>query len=152
MTLAWKSSWRGKECRIFRNKIIAGILKTSTWKAEAYGELNGHLLSFKPKGFWKTETQILDIEGKNELGKIEYYWWKSSAVITYERISYEWKFNSWKRTGWNVKGPEETAHFFKTSTWKNEGTIEYEHMPAPILLAALYVQGYFFRATAAATA
>ena len=147
MMLAWKSSWVGKECRIFRGKIIVGLLKTSAWKGDAYGELNGHMLIFKPRGFWKNETKILDIEGKTELGKIEYNWWKSTALITYQHISYEWKFNSWKRTGWNVTSPDETARFEKTSTWKNEGNIEYESMPASIILAAMYVQVHFIRVT-----
>ena len=151
MTLAWKSSWVGKECRIFRGKIIVGLLKTSAWKTDAYGELNGHLLTFKPKGFWKSETKILDIEGKNELGKIEYNFWKSTALITYQQISYEWKFNSWKRMDWEVKGAEETARFVKKSMWNNEGTIEYESTPAPIILAAMYVQVHFIRMTAAAS-
>lgn len=109
MALTWKTSFSGKECRIFRDKLIVGILKTSIWKGDAYGELNGYMLLFKPLGFWKRSTQILDIEGKKVLGKIEYNWWKSSAVITYEEVTYEWKYLSWNRKRWDVKGPEESA-------------------------------------------
>jgi len=151
MKLIWKSSWVGNEYRIFRGKVIVGLLKTSAWKTDGYGELNGYMLTFKPKGFWQSETKILDIEGKNELGKIEYNWWKGTAIITYEQISYEWKFSSWKRMQWEVKGPEETAHFENDSMWKNEGSIEYDRTPPPIILAAMYAQVHFIRITAAAS-
>jgi hypothetical protein len=149
MILAWKSSWVGKECRIFRDKVIVGLLKTSPWSGNAYGELNGHMLRFKPQGFWKYKTIILDIEGKTELGRIEYNLWKGTAVITYQQIGYEWAFGSWKGTSWNVTGSGETARFNKTSNWKNEGSIGYENMPAPIILAAMYVQVQFFKMTVA---
>ena len=151
MALTWKTSFSGKEYRIFRGKLIVGILKTSMWKEDAYGELNGYMLLFKPLGFWKKTTQILDIEGKRELGKIEYNWWKSSAVITYEEVLYEWKYQSWSRKSWDVKGPEESAGFSLSGFWRNEGNIEYEDMPGAIILAALYVQSYFSKVAAAAT-
>jgi len=151
MTLAWKTSWTGSECRIFRGKIIVGLLKTTGMLGGAYGELNGHLLVFKPLGFWKTGTSILDIEGKTELGKIEYKWWKSSALITYQESVYEWNYESWTRKKWTVKGNADSARFLKQGFWKNEGIIENEDIPAPIILAALYVQNYFVRMTAAAS-
>ncbi|WP_221389552.1 hypothetical protein [Dyadobacter sp. NIV53] len=150
MALTWKTSFSGKECRIFRDKLIVGILKTSIWKGDAYGELNGYMLLFKPLGFWKRSTQILDIEGKKVLGKIEYNWWKSSAVITYEEVTYEWKYLSWNRKRWDVKGPEESAVFLLSSLWRNEGNIEYDDTPGAVILAALYVQGYFAKITASA--
>jgi len=151
MTLAWKTSWTGQECRIFREKIIVGLLKTTAMRGDAYGELNGHLLVFKPLSFWKTGTTILDIEGKTELGKIDYNWWKSSALITYQETAYTWNYESWTRKKWTVNGNGDSAYFLKKGFWQNEGNIEYEDIPASIILAALYVQNYFVRMTAAAS-
>ena len=151
MALAWKSSWTGKECRIFREKLIVGLLKTNLWRGDAYGELYGHILVFKPLGFLKNSTEIFDINKTNKLGKIEYNWWKSSAMITYQDEVFEWKYDSWTRKSWTVNGGDDQAHFKKISHWRNEGIIENEDIPAPIILSALYVQGYFLRATAAAS-
>ena len=150
MALTWKASFSGKEYRIFRGKLIVGLLKTSMWKGDAYGELNGYMLLFKPLGFWKKTTQILDIEGKKELGRIEYNWWKNSAVITYEDMMYEWKYQSWSHKSWDVKGPEESVNFLLSSLWRNEGNIEYEDTPGAVILAALYVQSHFSKVTSAA--
>jgi len=151
MTLTWKTSWTGKECRIFRDKIIVGLLKTSVMRGDAYGELHGHLLVFKPISFWKTGTRILDIEGKTELGKIDYNWWKSTAVITYQDLVYEWNYESWTRKKWMVKSADNAAHFVRKGFWQSEGTIEYEDIPAPVILAAIYVQNYFMIMAASAS-
>ena len=152
MTLQWTSTMSGKETRIFRGKLIAGLLKRSLWKEDAYGELNGHMMQFKTTGFWKRKTQILDIEGTRELGFIEYNSWKTSAVITYEDKSYEWTFDSWMRKNWKIKSGEDQAVYSKISTWKNKGNIEVENISPAIVLAGLFVYGYFQKITAAVIA
>lgn len=151
MALNWKTSWTGKECRIFREKLIVGLLKTKMWNGIAHGELFGHMLAFKPEGFFRRSTEILDINQTIVLGKIEYNWWKSSATITYQNQVFNWKFNSWTRKSWVVSSNATSGYFKRTSVWKNEGTIEQEDLPAPIVLAALYVQAHFLRMTGAAS-
>jgi hypothetical protein len=142
MPLSWKTNISGTECRIFRNKVIVGILKTSFWKNAAYGELNGYLLRFKNKGLFNTVTKILDIEGKKELGEIKYNFWNGSATITYENMPYQWKFESWTRKKWTVRNTEDITEFTLTSFWKNEGNVENEFVPPAVILAALYVSTY----------
>ncbi|MEO6685469.1 MAG: hypothetical protein ABIN24_05870 [Dyadobacter sp.] len=142
----------GKETRIFRGKLIAGLLKRSLWKDDAYAELNGHLIQFKTEGFWKRKTQILDIEGTKELGHIEYNSWKNSAIIIYEEKSYEWTFDSWMRKKWRIKCGEDQAIYSKTSVWKNKGEIETDNISPAIILAGLFVYGYYKRMAAAVAA
>lgn len=150
MTLTWKKSFAGNEIRIFREKLIAGILKTNTWNANAYGELNGYMLTFKPLGFWKTGTKILDIEGKTELGSISYKVWKQKAEITYSERSYIFNYSSWMHQKWEVKDSQETAIFESKGFWKTEGAISYEDIPGAVILSALYVHNYFSRMNSAA--
>lgn len=152
MTLQWASTISGNETRIFRGKLIVGLLKRSTWKDDAYGELNGYMVRFKTKGFWKRSTKILDIEGTKELGHIEYHSWKSTAVITYEDKSYEWAFDSWTRKTWKINNGEDQAIYSKTSFWKNKGDIEVENISPAIILSGLFVYGYFQKMTAAVMA
>jgi len=152
MTLQWTSTMSGNETRIFRGKLIAGILKRSTWKDDAHGELNGYMVRFKTKGFWKRSTQILDIEGTKELGHIEYHSWKSTATITYEDESYEFAFDSWTRKVWKITNGEKQAIYSKPSVWKNKGDIEVENISPAVILAGLFVYSYFQRMAAAVAA
>jgi hypothetical protein len=148
MTLQWKSSMNGQEIRIFRGKLIAGLLKRSFWKDNAYGELNGHMVRFKTKGFWKPTTQILDIEGKQELGQIVFNTWKSTAAIRYQDQTYHWEFDSWTRKKWTLRTGEDFVQYVKTSSWKNEGDIEIEEISPALILTGLFVYGYFWKIAA----
>ena len=149
MSLSWKSNVSGTECRIFRGKLIVGLLKTSLWKSEGYGELHGHLLRFKHEGFFQGATKILDIEGKQELGMIRYNFWKGSARISYGEEHYDWQYESWTRTKWSVRNPDHDIQFKLTSFWKNEGNVEDESVSYAVILAALYVNIYLGRISAA---
>lgn len=149
MTLQWTSSMSGQEIRIFRGKLIAGILKRSFWKDDAYGELNGHMVRFKTNGFWKRTTQILDIEGTKELGLITFNIWKSTAVITYENQTYGWKFDSWMRKKWQLGNGDDFVQYVKRSSWKNEGDIEIQNISPALVLAGLFIYGYFWKIAAA---
>ncbi|MCF0059595.1 hypothetical protein [Dyadobacter sp. CY356] len=151
MTLQWTSTMSGNETRIFRGKLIAGLIKRSTWKDDAQGELNGYMIRFKTTGFWNPTTKILDIEGTRELGHIKYNSWKTTAVITYENQSYDWSFDSWMRKTWNVKNGENHARYSKTSFWKNKGEIEAENISPAIILTGLFVYSYFQKMAAAAS-
>ena len=150
MSLSWKSSLAGNEYRIFRGKLIAGILKISFWKGDAYGELNGHMLRFKPKGFWRNGTQILDIEGARALGTITYNHWNSTAEIIYEGTSYLFRYKSWWKQQWHVTNNEAVVDYKRTGFWKSEGTIENEELSPALVLAGLFVHCHFARLAAAA--
>lgn len=150
MTLQWASTMSGNETRIFRGKLIAGLLKCSSWKDDAHGELNGYMIRFKTTGFWNPSTQILDIEGTKELGKIEYNAWKSTALITYEGQSYEWAFDSWMQKAWKIRNRENQAIYSRPSIWKNKGDIEAENISPAIILTGLFVYTYFQKMSAVA--
>ena len=140
----------GSECRIFRGKLIVGILKTNFWKNSGYGELNGYLLKFKNVGLFNTITKILDIDGTKQLGEIKYNFWKGSATIAYEDELYEWKFESWTRKKWTVQHSEEVTEFELLSFWKNDGEVQNESVSPAVILAALYVN-YYLRTISAAS-
>jgi len=142
MSLSWKSNISGTECRIFRGKLIVGILKTNFWKSTGYGELNGYLLRFKNEGLLNTVTKILDIDGTKVLGEIKYNVWNGSAKITYEDERYDWKYESWTRKKWFVKNLEDATEFTLTSFWKDEGTVDNESVSPAVILAALYVSSH----------
>jgi len=149
MSLTCKFNFTGTERRIFRGKVIAGLLKTSSWKNDGYGELDGNMLRFKTRGFWQRKTEIRDIEGRETLGEIEYHLLKGAATIKYSGRSYHWHFASWTRQKWEVKNDEESAKYQATSLWKNEGELVNEGVSAAVILASLFVSNHFRKITAA---
>jgi hypothetical protein len=149
MSLICKSNFAGTESRIFRGKLIAGLLKINAWKEDGYGELDGSMIRFKTRGFWTRITEIRDIEGERVLGEIHYNLFKGTALITYEELAYNWKFSSWMQQKWIVTKDEDEAGFKTTSYWKQEGELINEGIPAAVLLASLFVHGHFNRMAAA---
>jgi hypothetical protein len=147
--LSWKSNFTETECRIFRGKVIAGILKTTLWKYDGRGELDGHMLTFRSKGFFNSQTEILDIEGTNVLGGIEYNLFRSKAWITFGEERYDWRFESWWRGKWVVGNGESEARFEATGFWKREGRVINEDIPPPVILASFFVQSFFHKISAA---
>jgi hypothetical protein len=150
--LTWKSSFTEKETHIFRGKLIVGLLKTNAWKSEAHAELDGYLLRFKDKGFFKRITEIQDIEGNKIFGEIKYSGWGRSATITYEEVAYEWKYKSWIDRSWHVQRGEDKAEFKLTHFWGKKGEIENENIPPAVILAALYARLHFKKVAAAVSA
>ncbi|QRR02857.1 hypothetical protein [Dyadobacter sandarakinus] len=148
MSLTWKTSFSGRECRIFRGKLMVGLLKLSLWKTGGYGELQGYLLRFKTNGIWRRNTVILDIDGKKELGEIKFNLWKGSATITYDHMEYAFKYHSWTRRQWTVTAPDESATFEHKGLFQKEGVVENDDLSFAVILSALYADAYFRRLTA----
>ncbi|CAG5010327.1 hypothetical protein DYBT9275_04693 [Dyadobacter sp. CECT 9275] len=149
MNVIWKTGTWPQEYRIFRDKVITGILKKNTWKAQAYGEFNGAMLRFRSEGFWKNKTIISDIEGTKDLGNIEYDSWKASGKVTFMDETYEWKYDSWKGNKWSIGNKNGSANYTVTNFWKGEGTIEFEDIPPAVVLTGLFIDDHF-RALSAA--
>ncbi|OJV18659.1 MAG: hypothetical protein BGO21_24355 [Dyadobacter sp. 50-39] len=147
--LSWKSNFTETECRIFRGKVIAGILKTTIFKYDGRGELDGYMLTFKSKGFFQSRTEIRDIEGRSVLGDIEYNLFRSKAWITYEGKRYEWRLESWLRSKWVVANGESEARFESAGFWKREGNVINEDIPPPVILASFFVQSFFHKISSA---
>lgn len=147
--LSWKSNFTETECRIFRGKVIAGILKTTLWKYDGRGELDGYMLTFRTKGFFKSHTEIRDIQGEHVLGGIDYNVFRSKAWITFEGVRYDWRLESWFRGKWVVGNNESEARFESVGFWKREGRVINEDIPAPVILASFFVQGFFHKISSA---
>lgn len=147
--LSWKSNFTETECRIFRGKVIAGILKTTPWKYDGRGELDGHMLTFRTKGFFKSHTEIRDINGERLLGGIDYNLLRSKASITFEEMRYDWRLESWLGRKWIVGNGESEARFESLGFWKRKGNVINEDVPPPVILAAFFVQAFFHKISAA---
>jgi hypothetical protein len=143
MTVTWKTTGWAQQYRIFRDKIIVGILKKEGWKGEVLGEYNGAMLRFRPTGFWKTGTVISDVEGTRELGMIEYDTWKSIGKVTFQDKEYEWKYESWKQNKWSISHEEEFAKYAVTNVWRGEGSIDIEGIAPELVIIGLFIDDHY---------
>ncbi|MBU1821322.1 MAG: hypothetical protein KKG00_07395 [Bacteroidetes bacterium] len=146
MTIRWQTLGIGREYRLFREKQIVGILKNNFWNRKGYGELHGFLMRFEKEKTGKGPTQILDIEGEKVLGTIDFGFFPSSAVIHHEGQRYQWKYPSKRYRGsWLVSGQEEEANYEATGFISSAGTITDTYLHPVVIMAGLYVQGYFIK-------
>ncbi len=146
MTLRWQTLGIAREYRLFLDKQIIGILKNDFWNRKAYGELRGFLTRFEKQGVGKKRARILDIEGEQELGSIDFSFFPNSAIIQYEGERYQWSYLNNKSSGqWIIRSEDEKTDFVATGFISSEGTIADTYLHPVILLAGLYVQGYFLK-------
>ncbi|HEV7349140.1 hypothetical protein [Telluribacter sp.] len=144
MDIYWKTVGWQSEYRIFREKVIVGILKRGSWGTDTYGEYNGYLVRFDTKGFGKRSARILDIEGQKVLGSVKFRRFPTSATITYEGEEYQWNYQQWSRYKWSVRHTDEEATYVAARPWQGGGgTIQYDYLHPAIVLVGLYVHSYF---------
>ena len=136
----------GREYRLFNGKQIIGLLKNDFWNRKAYGEFKGYLVRFESMGFGKKQARILDIAGEKVLGTLSFNFAPRSATIECEGESFEWMLSKDERRGsWLVGNAEEEAKYLAEDATGSKGTIADAYLPPMVLLAGLYVHGYFLK-------
>lgn len=135
-----------REYRLFNGKQIIGILKNDFWNRKAYGEFKGFLVRFESVGFGKKQAKILDIEGEKALGNIEFKTSPRAATIEYEGEIFEWSTLKEKASGsWTVGNEEEESCYLAEDSMGSQGKITDAYLPSVVMLAGLFIQGYFFK-------
>ena len=119
--LRWQRKGRVGEIRLFRGKLIFGLLKQNAWASQGYGECAGHLFRFRTRGVWKPMTEIWSFEEPARLlGTIQMELWQAKAELIYEGQRYNFTL---RPSGWELNGQEGSWLFTreKGDTW--EGTV-----------------------------
>ncbi|GHB53892.1 hypothetical protein GCM10007390_03510 [Persicitalea jodogahamensis] len=133
-----------REYRLFNGRQIIGILKNDFWNRKAYGEFKGFLVRFEHQGMGKKKAWILDIEGEKVLGTIEFSTSPRSATITYDGEGFNWNtLHEKPRGSWLVGNGEEESRYLAEGSLGSQGKITDAYLPPVVLLAGLYVRGYF---------
>jgi hypothetical protein len=141
--LDWKKGIFKETFEIYSNGVLVGILKENIWKQIAYGELNGKKVIFKTRGFFKQETQIIDTNTNNSVGKITYNSWMTKATIEYTNRVANWKYDNAWNTKWSISNSEGVQIRYQGSSSK--GTIEHQTQDDELILSGLFVTNYYWQ-------
>ena len=137
-----------REYRLFSGGEIVGLLKNSAWSGKAYGEFTGHLMRFEKDSKRRHWASILDIEGEQVQGTIEFGLFPRTATIRHEGEIYTWRSLKKKGPGSWAVGNAGEENQYQASGWTgSQGTITEGYLPAVVTMAGLYIHGYFFKNT-----
>lgn len=144
-TLKWKKGIFKNTYEIISGEKTIGRLREKTWTQSADGEMNGKKYSFKTKGFFKQETQIVDREKETAVGKITYNSWKTRAKIEYKDIVIQWKYTNFWNTKWSLFNSENEIVSYQGSSSK--GIILFDDTNELLLLSGLFITNYYWQTT-----
>jgi hypothetical protein len=146
MTIRWQTIGIAREYRLFQEKQIVGLLKNNFWNRQAYGELRGHLMRIVVHRYGKRHARILDIEGQQLLGTIEFHFSPRSATIYHDNQRYHWTRADKKTpSGWSIYLEAEKTEYDSADFLSTEGTITTPYLHPVVMLTGLFVQGYFLK-------
>ncbi|MCK3683359.1 hypothetical protein [Maribellus sp. YY47] len=78
--LKWKKQFFSSTYSIYSDGQIVGMLKDKTFSQSAIGELFGKKYTFRTKGFFKQNTEIVDNKEGKVIGRITYGNWMTKAT------------------------------------------------------------------------
>lgn len=135
-----------REYRLFNDKQIVGLLKNNVWNRKAYGEFKGYLMRFEKDSKRRHWANILDIEGEQVLATIEFGLFPRTATIRHDGETYTWQSLKKNAKGsWMVGNAEEESQYHASGRMGTRGSITESYLPPIVLMAGLYIHGYFFR-------
>jgi hypothetical protein len=145
--LRWKKNLFSSSTIIYSNGQRIGELKDKTFSQTANGELNGKKYSFKTKGFFKQQTEIIDGFENKVVGEITYNNWKTNAIISIDNKTINWKYDNLWNTKWSIFDSEGIN--IKYSGSSTSGQIDSNIDDSMILLSGLFVTNYYRQMTVA---
>jgi len=143
-TLYWKRGTFSSTCRISSDEGIIGELASYTFKQTAEGVLRDKRYLFRTKGLFKQETQIIDGESEQLIGKITYSSMMSKATIELKDRTINWKYDNAWQTRWSLY--DNLGIYMKFAGRHSSGTIEYEEADDLLVLTGLFVTNYYQQA------
>lgn len=143
--LNWKRGFFKNTFEIFSENSLIGKLKENIWSNSAIGELNGKVISFRPKGFFRQKTVIFDLAKNEWIGEIDFNALMTRATIRIHDKVYRWKYDNWLSTKWSIHDSEETLIHYGGSSLK--GKISTRAEEDILTLTGLFVINYYWQTT-----
>jgi len=145
--LKWKKQFFSNTYSIYSEGQIVGMLKDKTFSQSAIGKLNGKEYTFRTKGFFKQNTEIIDNKENKVIGTITYNNWMTKATISLIDKSINWKYDNLWNTKWSIFDNKDIEIKYAGSS--TNGRIESNSDDALLLLIGLFVTNYYWQVSMA---
>jgi len=147
----WKIKFFSNTYEIYKTEMKAGEILNKAFSRSATGVLNGKNLIFDVRGFFRSETKILDGENESQIAEVDISNWKSRATIKYNGREYTWQHENFWNTKWTIGN--ENGALVKYHSFTSGGDIQSFTDDPVLILAGLFIKNYFRqRASSAAAA
>jgi hypothetical protein len=142
--LSWKRGAFSTTYQIYSNERSIGQLQNRSFKQTSEGRINKKKYSFRTKGVFKQETQIMEGDSKKVIGNIRYNSMMTKATIKFEDRTISWKYDNGRQTRWSLFN--ENGTLMKFAGRATKGTIECEEADELLVLTGLYITNYYQQA------
>lgn len=142
MKYTWEETSVAGKLRIYRGKLIVGMLNRTWGGSDAYGEFLGTMLRFRKQDFLGHKISILDIEGASEIGDVVMDHWDKKMTIVYLNKTYLGELSD--KTGqWHVADKDEDILFEPPLISETKGEFEQNYMNPAIVLTTFYIRSHY---------
>lgn len=143
-TLNWKRGTFSTTYRIFSDEQAIGELQNSAFKQTSQGSIGRKKYTFRTKGLFKQETQILDGNSNKPVGNITYGSMMTKATIQLPDRTVSWKYDNRWQTRWSLF--DEQGSLMKFAGRSTKGTIDCEELDELLVLTGLFITNYYQQA------
>ena len=137
----WKTKLFSRKYIIYQYGRMVGELHKVNLSRKIKGEIFGRKLIFETSGFFKQDTQIIDLQDNSVIASITYRRWKHVSAISYQGKDYTWQYENFFRSRWSLGSSNGSivryhSKFFNGSiySYTNDGVL---------VLAGFYVRNHF---------
>ena len=146
----WKTKLFSRKFEIFKYDAPAGEVTNKRLSKKSSCEMNGKKIIFETKGFFKSETRIIDSTDNLDIGTIKYAPLKRKSIINLRNKEYRWQFDNFFNTKWSVSNENGFLVKYHSSGFK--GTIVSYTDDEALILAGFYIRNYYKQKSEAAAA
>ena len=143
----WEKQFFSSIYSIYSDSQIVGKLRDKSFSHTAIGELKGKQYTFKTKGLFSQNTEIIDNKENKVIGKITYSSWMTKATLSIINKSLQWKYDNVWNTRWSLFDKEGLEIKYTGSS--TSGRIESNTDDPLLLLCGLFVTNYYWQVSIA---
>jgi len=118
-----------------------GQFHQPTFEPYSLGSWDDTDLKFKKKGFFSSESDIIDLKKEKVIGTIRFNGWGNKAKISLDQKKYSWKYDNFWGTKWSISENEDVLFRYESSF--SNGEIESVSDDKVLLLSGIYVHNYY---------
>lgn len=142
----WKTRLFSNRFEILKDDFLNGELKKEGWSRKVTGELNNRKIMFETKGFFKQETNIIDLIDGSALGQVKFSSWKSKSAVICKNTEYQWQFDNFFRSKWSLSNDNGVLIKYASHGFKGEITSNVND--EVLILAGFFIRNFLKQKTA----